>query len=42
MIRPGHPVQLELVHDAAKAQLHFRYFSDAGAHASGRILLTSP
>ena len=42
MIRPGHPVQLELAHDAAKAQLHFRYFSAAGAHASGRILLTSP
>ena len=41
MIRPQQPVRLELVHDAAKAQLHFRYFSDAGAHASGRILLTS-
>jgi len=42
MIRPGHPVQLELVHDLAKGQLHFRYFSDAGAHASGRILLNLP
>ena len=39
MIRPGHPVQLELVHDAVKGSLNFRYFSDAGAHASGRILL---
>jgi acyl-CoA synthetase (AMP-forming)/AMP-acid ligase II len=39
MIRPRHPVQLELLHDAAKGQLQFRYFSDAGAHASGRILL---
>ncbi len=39
MIRPGQPVQLELVHDSAKGQLNFRYFSDAGAHASGRILL---
>ncbi|MGH8855141.1 MAG: AMP-binding enzyme, partial [Telluria sp.] len=38
MIRPLQPVQLELVHDAAKGQLNFRYFSDAGAHASGRIL----
>ncbi|WP_137174326.1 AMP-binding protein [Massilia sp. HP4] len=41
MIRPGHPVQLELLHDAAKGSLNFRYFSDAGAHASGRILLES-
>ncbi|WP_051306384.1 AMP-binding protein [Massilia alkalitolerans] len=40
MIRPECPVQLELAHDAEKGQLHFRYFSDAGAHASGRILLT--
>ncbi len=39
MIRPGQPVQLELVHDAAKGSLNFRYFSEAGAHASGRILL---
>jgi acyl-coenzyme A synthetase/AMP-(fatty) acid ligase len=39
MIRPEHPVQLELVHDAAKGSLNFRYFSEAGAHASGRILL---
>ena len=39
MIRPECPVQLELAHDAEKGQLHFRYFSDAGAHASGRILL---
>ncbi|KFI08181.1 AMP-binding protein [Massilia sp. BSC265] len=40
MIRPEQPVRLELVHDSAKGQLQFRYFSDAGAHASGRILLT--
>ena len=40
MIRPERPVRLELLHDAVKGQLHFRYFSDAGAHASGRILLT--
>jgi len=39
MIRPEQPVCLELVHDTAKFSLHFRYFSEAGAHASGRILL---
>jgi acyl-coenzyme A synthetase/AMP-(fatty) acid ligase/3-hydroxymyristoyl/3-hydroxydecanoyl-(acyl carrier protein) dehydratase len=39
MIRPEVPVLLELVHDSAKGSLNFRYFSDAGAHASGRILL---
>jgi len=39
MIRPAQPVRLELVHDAAKGSLNFRYYSDAGAHASGRILL---
>jgi 3-hydroxymyristoyl/3-hydroxydecanoyl-(acyl carrier protein) dehydratase len=38
MIRPGQPVRLELVRDAVKNTLQFRYFSDAGAHASGRIL----
>jgi acyl-coenzyme A synthetase/AMP-(fatty) acid ligase/3-hydroxymyristoyl/3-hydroxydecanoyl-(acyl carrier protein) dehydratase len=39
MIRPERPVLLELVHDLAKGGLNFRYFSEAGAHASGRILL---
>jgi acyl-coenzyme A synthetase/AMP-(fatty) acid ligase/3-hydroxymyristoyl/3-hydroxydecanoyl-(acyl carrier protein) dehydratase len=39
MIRPGVPVQLELVWDPVKGSLNFRYFSEAGAHASGRILL---
>jgi acyl-coenzyme A synthetase/AMP-(fatty) acid ligase len=39
MIRPDQPVQLELVHDSARSSLDFRYFSEAGAHASGRILL---
>jgi 3-hydroxymyristoyl/3-hydroxydecanoyl-(acyl carrier protein) dehydratase len=38
MIRPGRPVQLELIHDRAKDSLNFRYISEAGAHASGRIL----
>jgi acyl-CoA synthetase (AMP-forming)/AMP-acid ligase II len=41
MIRPEHPVRLELIHDGAKGSLNFRYFSDAGMHASGRILLGS-
>lgn len=40
MIRPEQPLQLELVHDAAKGQLQFRYFSSAGSHASGRILFS--
>lgn len=39
MIRPGVPLSLELTWDAVKRSLNFRYFSDAGAHASGRILL---
>ncbi|WP_322399994.1 AMP-binding protein [Massilia luteola] len=38
MIRPEQPVRLELSRDAAKGSLAFRYFSAAGAHASGRIL----
>jgi acyl-coenzyme A synthetase/AMP-(fatty) acid ligase/3-hydroxymyristoyl/3-hydroxydecanoyl-(acyl carrier protein) dehydratase len=38
MIQPGHPVQLELVHDRARGSLNFRYISEAGAHSSGRIL----
>jgi acyl-CoA synthetase (AMP-forming)/AMP-acid ligase II/3-hydroxymyristoyl/3-hydroxydecanoyl-(acyl carrier protein) dehydratase len=41
MIRPEQPVRLELVHDGAKGSLNFRYFSDAGVHASGRIVLGS-
>jgi acyl-CoA synthetase (AMP-forming)/AMP-acid ligase II/3-hydroxymyristoyl/3-hydroxydecanoyl-(acyl carrier protein) dehydratase len=39
MIRPGAPLSLELTWDEVKRSLNFRYFSDAGAHASGRILL---
>jgi acyl-coenzyme A synthetase/AMP-(fatty) acid ligase len=38
MIRPGQPVQMELARDLAKGSLNFRYFSEAGPHASGRIL----
>ena len=37
VIRPDMPVQLELVHDTQKNSLNFRYLSDAGQHASGRI-----
>jgi acyl-CoA synthetase (AMP-forming)/AMP-acid ligase II/3-hydroxymyristoyl/3-hydroxydecanoyl-(acyl carrier protein) dehydratase len=39
MIVPQRPVRLELVHDRAKGSIHFRYFSEAGVHASGRILI---
>lgn len=41
MIRPGTPVQLELNWDEARRSLNFRYFSEAGAHASGRILFAT-
>jgi acyl-coenzyme A synthetase/AMP-(fatty) acid ligase len=37
VIRPEMPVRLELVHDTQKNSLNFRYLSDAGQHASGRI-----
>jgi hypothetical protein len=39
VIQPGNPVQLELLHDAGKGSLQFRYFSEAGQHASGRVML---
>lgn len=38
VISADHPVTLELVHDAQKGSLNFRYFSASGQHASGRIL----
>ncbi|SHG68242.1 AMP-binding protein [Massilia sp. CF038] len=38
VILPEVPVFLELTHDPAKDTLQFRYFSDAGPHAGGRIL----
>jgi acyl-coenzyme A synthetase/AMP-(fatty) acid ligase len=38
LIRGARRVHLELRHDAQKGSLHFSYFSDAGQHASGRIL----
>lgn len=37
-VLPERPVQLALEYDALKASLQFRYLSDAGQHASGRIL----
>jgi acyl-coenzyme A synthetase/AMP-(fatty) acid ligase len=42
VIQPETPVQLELVHDAAKGGLNFRYMSDAGQHASGRVQMEDP
>lgn len=38
VIGAGVPVSLELVHDAARDSLAFRYFSPAGQHAGGRIV----
>ncbi|MFC7297338.1 AMP-binding protein [Herminiimonas aquatilis] len=38
VIGPDQPVMLELIHDAQKGSLNFRYFSTAGQHASGRVL----
>ncbi len=38
LIRGARQVYLELRHDAKKSSLNFSYFSDAGQHASGRIL----
>lgn len=37
-VLPDRPVRLALEFDASKASLQFRYLSDAGQHASGRIL----
>jgi acyl-CoA synthetase (AMP-forming)/AMP-acid ligase II len=41
VILPDSPLYLELVHDSAKGSLQFRYFSDTGPHAGGRILFGS-
>ncbi|MFL6656471.1 MAG: AMP-binding protein [Massilia sp.] len=38
VILPESPLFLELLHDTAKGSLQFRYFSDVGPHAGGRIL----
>ena len=42
VIRAERRLALELVHDAAKGRLEFRYFSDAGQHSSGRIMFQTP
>ncbi|NVD71135.1 AMP-binding protein [Duganella sp. BJB1802] len=39
VIQPETPVRLELLHDVAKGCLQFRYLSEAGQHASGRVML---
>jgi acyl-CoA synthetase (AMP-forming)/AMP-acid ligase II/3-hydroxymyristoyl/3-hydroxydecanoyl-(acyl carrier protein) dehydratase len=39
VIQPAQPVRLELLHDAAKGNLQFRYTSDGGQHSSGRVVL---
>jgi acyl-CoA synthetase (AMP-forming)/AMP-acid ligase II len=41
VILPDSPLFLELVLDSAKGSLQFRYFSDTGPHAGGRILFGS-
>ncbi|MEP7073200.1 MAG: AMP-binding protein [Nitrosospira sp.] len=40
VIRAEIPIRLELTHDFEKQSLNFRYFSDIGQHASGRILFS--
>ncbi len=37
-VLPGSALRLELQYDALKCSLQFRYLSDAGQHASGRLL----
>jgi hypothetical protein len=32
------PVYMELIHQPQKRALQFRYFSDTGQHAGGRVL----
>ena len=41
VILPESPLFLELALDSAKGSLQFRYFSDTGPHAGGRILFGS-
>ncbi len=41
VITPGATVQLELAWDAAKGSLQFKYLSEAGQHASGRVLFAA-
>jgi acyl-coenzyme A synthetase/AMP-(fatty) acid ligase len=41
VIAPGATVQLELAWDPAKSSLQFKYLSEAGQHASGRVLFAA-
>jgi acyl-coenzyme A synthetase/AMP-(fatty) acid ligase len=41
VITPGATVQLELAWDPAKSSLQFKYLSEAGQHASGRVLFAA-
>lgn len=38
VIRPEAAFSLELLHDAAKGSVSFKYFSSVGVHASGRLV----
>lgn len=42
VVTPSQEVMLELDCDAIKGKLSFRYYSDSGPHASGRIVHKSP
>lgn len=42
VIRPEATISLELLQDAARASVAFKYFSPAGAHASGRLMFGTP
>lgn len=41
VIAPGATAQLELAWDPAKSSLQFKYLSEAGQHASGRVLFAA-
>jgi acyl-coenzyme A synthetase/AMP-(fatty) acid ligase len=41
VVAPDVAVRLELAHDPVKGSLQFRYVSEAGQHASGRVLFGS-
>jgi acyl-coenzyme A synthetase/AMP-(fatty) acid ligase len=42
VITPEMPVTLELIHDTADSSLSFKITSEAGRHASGRVLFGAP
>jgi len=41
VITPGATVELELAWDSAKSSLQFKYLSQAGQHASGRVIFAA-